>query len=73
VAFVPKGFARGGPLHAGDILVSNFNSASGGQGTGSTIVQITQPLSLVNGKPKPGAQPDDHLTTHRIEPFRHYP
>jgi hypothetical protein len=42
VAFVPKGFAKGGPLHTGDILVSNFNNSANQQGTGTTIVQITQ-------------------------------
>lgn len=41
VAFVPPGFAPGGPLHAGDVLVSNFNNSSNLQGTGTTIVQIT--------------------------------
>lgn len=49
VAFVPDGFPAGGPLRAGDILVSNFNSNSGLQGTGTTIVQIKQsggPASL---------------------------
>lgn len=40
VAFVPQGVASGGKLHAGDILVSNFNNAGGEQGTGSTIVEI---------------------------------
>ena len=40
VAFVPPGFPAG-PLSAGDILVSNFNSSSGTQGTGSTIVSIS--------------------------------
>jgi hypothetical protein len=42
VAFVPKGFPEGGPLSPGDVLVSNFNSSSGIQGTGTTIVQIKQ-------------------------------
>jgi hypothetical protein len=42
VAFVPDGFARGGPLSPGDVLVSNFNGATNVQGTGSTIVQIKQ-------------------------------
>ena len=43
VAFVPRGFNSGsGPLNPGDILVSNFNDSSNVQGTGSTIVQITQ-------------------------------
>jgi uncharacterized protein (TIGR03118 family) len=40
VAFVPKDVARGGKLHAGDILVSNFNNTNNQQGTGSTIVAI---------------------------------
>ena len=52
VAFVPNGFPPGGPLRAGDVLVSNFNSNSGLQGTGTTIVQIKQsggPASLFFG------------------------
>lgn len=40
VAFVPKGFAKGGPLNPGDVLVSNFNSSDNLQGTGTTIVRI---------------------------------
>jgi hypothetical protein len=40
VAFVPVGFPSGGPLAPGDVLVSNFNSANGQQGTGRTIVRI---------------------------------
>jgi hypothetical protein len=41
VAFVPDGFNRGlGSLQTGDILVSNFNSSNGFQGTGTTIVRI---------------------------------
>ena len=40
VAFVPQGF-HGGGLEPGDVLVSNFNSSSGTQGTGMTIVRIT--------------------------------
>jgi hypothetical protein len=46
VAFVPADIVPGGKLHAGSILVSNFNDASlpggGGnlQGTGTTIVEI---------------------------------
>jgi hypothetical protein len=40
VAFVPPGFPRGGRLNSGDILVSNFNAASGLQGTGTTIVRV---------------------------------
>jgi hypothetical protein len=38
---VPRGFAKGGPLHAGDILVANFNASSNLQGTGSTIIDVT--------------------------------
>ena len=41
VAFVPQGFPTGGPLHPGDILVSNFNNSANQQGTGSTIVDIS--------------------------------
>jgi len=41
VAFVPEGFGGGGPLHPGDILVSNFNNSMNQQGTGTTIVRIT--------------------------------
>jgi hypothetical protein len=42
VAFVPEGYNAGGPLHTGDILVSNFNNSSNLQGTGTTIVAINQ-------------------------------
>lgn len=41
VAFVPRGFAGGGKLQAGDVLVSNFNASSNLQGTGTTIVMVT--------------------------------
>ena len=41
VAFVPADFARGGVLHPGDVLVSNFNNSQNLQGTGTTIVRIT--------------------------------
>lgn len=41
VAFVPNGFAKGGPLEPGDILVSNFNNAANNQGTGTTIIRDT--------------------------------
>jgi len=40
-AFVPKGFASGGVLKAGDLLVSNFNNSENLQGTGTTIVHVT--------------------------------
>jgi len=45
VAFVPSGFP-GGALHAGDVLVSNFNNSQNLQGTGTTIVRIPQQGSL---------------------------
>src|SRR5580658_3945116 len=41
VAFVPAGFPSGGSIAAGAVLVSNFNSNSNLQGTGTTIVSIT--------------------------------
>lgn len=40
-AFVPQGFAHGGVLNPGDLLVSNFNASSGQQGSGTTIVRVT--------------------------------
>jgi hypothetical protein len=42
VAFVPPSFPRGGLLKSGDILVSNFNDMANVQGTGTTIVDVTQ-------------------------------
>jgi hypothetical protein len=42
VAFVPEGFAPGGPLNANDVLVSNFNNGMNVQGTGTTIMQVKQ-------------------------------
>lgn len=43
VVFVPNDFPVGnGPLHHGDVLVSNFNNSQGLQGTGTTIVDISQ-------------------------------
>jgi hypothetical protein len=41
VAFVPRNFPEDGTIHAGDILVSNFNNSNNIQGTGTTIVSIT--------------------------------
>jgi hypothetical protein len=41
VAFVPNGFPKGGTVHSGDILVSNFNNSANLQGTGSSIVRVT--------------------------------
>ena len=40
MAFVPQGFPAGGPLNAGDIIVSNFNNSANLQGTGTTIVRV---------------------------------
>jgi hypothetical protein len=43
VAFVPRGFVAGGSIHAGDVLVANFNSSANNfQGTGTTIVAISR-------------------------------
>lgn len=42
VAFVPHNVQHRGMLHPGSILVSNFNNSSNLQGTGTTIVQISQ-------------------------------
>ncbi len=41
IAFVPPGFPNGGPLHPGDVLVSNFNNSNNLQGTGTTIIRFT--------------------------------
>lgn len=46
VAFVPEGFPHGGPLRPGDIVVSNFNNSGNAQGTGTTIVRVSN-----NGNP----------------------
>lgn len=45
IAFVPQGFPSGGPLHPGDIIISNFNNSANLQGTGTTIVKVN------NGNP----------------------
>jgi hypothetical protein len=42
VAFVPDGFPADGLLAPGDLVVSNFNGPSGFQGTGSSILRVTQ-------------------------------
>lgn len=42
VAFVPEDFPSDGLLSPGDILAANFNDAANTQGTGSTIVRISQ-------------------------------
>ena len=40
LAIVPAGFPRGGLIHAGEYLVSNFNNGTHTPGTGTTIVAI---------------------------------
>jgi hypothetical protein len=51
-----------GKLHAGDLLVSNFNDKANNQGTGTTIVEITPGgkeslFSQINPKTLPGPLP----------------
>jgi hypothetical protein len=41
VAYVPAGFAIGGTIQPGDILVSNFNNNQNLQGTGSTVISVS--------------------------------
>jgi hypothetical protein len=41
VTFVPVGFPKGGTIHPGDVLVSNFNDGANFQGTGSTIIDVS--------------------------------
>lgn len=41
VAYVPSNFPSGGKASPGDALVSNFNSSSNLQGTGTTIMDVT--------------------------------
>jgi hypothetical protein len=41
IAFVPNGFAPGGTIAPGDVLVSNFNASNNFQGTGTTIIKLT--------------------------------
>lgn len=58
VAFVPRGFPKGGSIHADDILVSNFNNSANQQGTGTTIVAVTpggQASLFFQGPSTPGA------------------
>lgn len=42
IAFVPPGVPAWSTLKPGDVVVSNFNGPSGLQGTGTTIVKLTQ-------------------------------
>jgi hypothetical protein len=41
LAFVPDGFAPGGTIAPGDVLVANFNAKNNLQGTGRTIIKLT--------------------------------
>jgi len=60
VAVSTKSFAK---IHAGDILVSNFNNSANLQGRGTTIVDIT-----------PGAEPRRSLPQSiRSRGTRHWP
>ena len=52
LAFVPNGFARGGTIAPGDVLVSNFNAKNNFQGTGTTIIKLTP-----NGAVAPAVPP----------------
>ena len=66
VAFVPQGFPNGGPLQAGDILVSNFNNNMNLQGTGTTIVRVSASGAVSTffaGPPHPGGTSGLGLST----------
>jgi hypothetical protein len=59
IVFVPTSV---GKLQAGQMLVSNFNAKEGGQGTGTTIVQVStagkvSPFATINAKTLPGPCP----------------
>ncbi len=59
LVFVPTSVGR---LHAGELLVSNFNDKANDQGTGTTIEQMTttgkrSPFATVNAKSLPGSCP----------------
>jgi DNA-binding beta-propeller fold protein YncE len=53
LAFVPEGFASGGTIKPGDVLVSNFNDFNNCQGKGTTIIKLT-PNSAVAPGVSPG-------------------
>jgi plastocyanin len=51
-----------GKLRAGQMLISNFNAKEGGQGTGTTIVQVStagkvSPFATIDAKALPGSCP----------------
>ena len=67
VAFVPLGFQSGtGPLRPGQVLVSNFNNGANLQGTGTTIVRVSQAgpqFVFFAGPPHPGGSTGLGLST----------
>jgi hypothetical protein len=59
IVFVPTSV---GKLQAGQMLISNFNAKEGGQGTGTTIVQVStagkvSPFATIDAKTLPGPCP----------------
>src|SRR5258708_12293417 len=76
-AFVPDGFAGGGKLNPGDLLVSNFNKRPDNtQGFGTTIVRVTPawPTStFFQGKTPPGPPPPPPLLKPQILPPSQHP
>jgi predicted lipoprotein with Yx(FWY)xxD motif len=59
IVFVPTSV---GKLRAGQMLISNFNTREGGQGTGTTIMQVStagkvSPFASIDSKTLPGSCP----------------
>jgi hypothetical protein len=57
VAFVPTGFPSGGTIHAGDLIVANFNNKANLQGTGTTVVRVKphgRPIVFYSDPTAPG-------------------
>jgi hypothetical protein len=59
IVFVPNSI---GKLKAGQVLISNFNTKESGQGTGTTIVQVSTtgkltPFATIDAKPCPAPVP----------------
>jgi hypothetical protein len=61
LAFVPDGFASGGMIAPGDVLVSNFNAKNNLQGTGKTIIKLT-PNGVVAPTVPAGQAPGNAVT-----------
>jgi hypothetical protein len=53
VAFVPNGFPSAGPLHVGDILVSNFNNQNNLQGPAPRLSLSRLPVSSTSSSRVP--------------------